>query len=109
MDITLGSPATRPSLPSPRQLTTHSFRRPRIQTAVVVAAVGALVLLGLWIRGADAQQPDSPLVPHRATYDMKLATARPNSGILEVNGRMVLEMVDSCDAWEVKQRKRKTT
>ncbi len=43
-------------------------------------------------------------MPHRATYDMKLATARPNSGIMEVNGRMVLEMVDSCEAWEVKQR-----
>jgi len=68
-------------------------------------------LLGLWIRGADAQQQlaqqqqqDVVLVPHRATYDMKLSVARPNSGIVEVNGRMVLEMVDSCEAWEVKQR-----
>jgi hypothetical protein len=63
-------------------------------------------LLGLWIRGADAQpqQQDVVLVPHRATYDMKLSVARPNSGIVEVNGRMVLEMVDSCDGWEVKQR-----
>lgn len=43
-------------------------------------------------------------MPHRATYDMKLSVARPNSGIVEVNGRMVLEMVDSCDGWEVKQR-----
>lgn len=50
------------------------------------------------------QQQDVVLVPHRATYDMKLSIARPNSGIVEVNGRMVLEMVDSCDAWEVKQR-----
>lgn len=62
-------------------------------------------MLGLWISRADAQQPqDVVLVPHRATYDMKLSVARPNSGIVEVNGRMVLEMVDSCDAWEVKQR-----
>ncbi len=104
MDITLGSPATRPSLPSHRQLTTHSFRRPRVQTAVVIAAVGALVLLGLWINGADAQQQDSPLVPHRATYDMKLSVARPNSGIVEVTGRMVLETVEACEGWEVKQR-----
>ena len=35
---------------------------------------------------------------------MKLSVARPNSGIVEVNGRMVLEMVDSCEGWEVKQR-----
>jgi hypothetical protein len=70
-------------------------------------------LLTLWIRVAgaqaqpqiqQAQQQDVVLVPHRATYDMKLSIARPNSGIVEVNGRMVLEMVDSCDAWEVKQR-----
>ena len=43
-------------------------------------------------------------MPHRATYEMKLAVARPNSGIAEVNGDMVLETVDSCDGWEVKQR-----
>ena len=84
---------------------TYSFRRSRVQVATPVAAVGALLLLGLWISGAGAQQAqDVVLVPHRATYDMKLATARQNSGILEVNGRMVLEMVDSCEAWEVKQR-----
>jgi hypothetical protein len=47
---------------------------------------------------------DSVLVPNRATYDMKLAVARPNSGIVEVNGNMVLETVDSCDAWETRQR-----
>ncbi|WP_139373723.1 EipB family protein [Enhydrobacter aerosaccus] len=50
------------------------------------------------------QPPDSVLVPNRATYDMKLAIARPNSGIVEVNGNMVLETVDSCDGWEIKQR-----
>ena len=87
----------------------------------------AAVLLGLWISGvADAQQkqplqqppPPPPvqsqpvegppadviLAPHRATYEMKLALARPNSGIVEVKGNMVLETADSCDAWNVKQR-----
>src|SRR5216683_5144053 len=117
MDITLGCPATRPS-PPPCPLITLSFRRPRVQIAVSLAAVGAVLLLALWIRVADAQQqqqptqpppqqpqpPDVVLVPHRATYDMKLALARPNSGIAEVSGAMVLETVDSCDGWEVKQR-----
>ena len=107
MDITLGRPATRPS-PPPCPLITLSFRRPRVQIAVSLAAVGAVLLLALWIRVADAQQqqqsPDVVLVPHRATYNMKLAVARPNSGIAEVSGRMVLETVDSCDGWEVKQR-----
>ena len=91
-------------------MNTLSFRRPRAQIAAPFAAVCALLLLGLWISVADAQQQlaqqqqDVVLVPHRATYDMKLSVARPNSGIVEVNGRMVLEMVDSCEAWEVKQR-----
>ena len=109
MDITLGCPATRPS-PPPCPLTTLSFRRPRVQIAVSLAAISAVLLLALWIRGADAQQQqvqqpqDVVLVPHRATYDMKLAVARPNSGISAVSGAMVLETVDSCDGWEVKQR-----
>lgn len=91
---------------APRQcpLTTYSFRRSRVQAAVITTAGAALLFLGLWIRGADAQQPDSPLVPHRATYDMKLSVARPNSGIVEVSGRMVLETVEACEGWEVKQR-----
>jgi hypothetical protein len=72
---------------------------------VSLAAAGAALLLGLWISTVDAQQPpDVVLVPHRATYDMKLSVARPNSGIVDVSGRMVLETVDSCDGWEVKQR-----
>ena len=92
-------------------MNTLSFRRSRVQIAAPIAAVCAVLLLGLWIKVADAQQQqlaqqqqDVVLVPHRATYDMKLNVARPNSGIVEVNGRMVLEMVDSCEAWEVKQR-----
>ncbi len=92
-------------------MNTLSFRRSRVQIAAPFAAVCAVLLLGLWISGAGAQQQqlaqqqqDVVLVPHRATYDMKLNVARPNSGIVEVNGRMVLEMVDSCEAWEVKQR-----
>jgi hypothetical protein len=86
-------------------LITLSFRRPRVQIAVLLAAICGLLLLALWIRVADAQQQqDIVLVPHLATYDMKLSVARPNSGIAEVGGRMVLETVDSCDGWEVKQR-----
>jgi hypothetical protein len=90
----------------------RSFRRPRVPTATSLAALAAALLLVLWINdAADAQQQrvegppaDVVLAPHRATYEMKLAVARPNSGIVEVNGKMVLETVDSCEAWNVKQR-----
>ena len=63
-------------------------------------------MLVLWIsESADAQpSQDVVLAPHRATYEMKLSVARPNSGIVEVNGNMVLETVEACDGWEVKQR-----
>jgi hypothetical protein len=104
-------------------------------------AIGAALMLGLWINTAAAQQPPPPqqpqsqqqppqqqpplapppplqplpvpsqpqedvvLVPHRATYDMKLADGRQaTSGVADVTGRMVLETVDSCDGWEIKQR-----
>src|SRR5207245_1326742 len=87
-------------------LTTYSFRRPRVHTAASFAAVGAILLLVLWISdAADAQQQQEVvLAPHRATYEMKLSVARPNSGIVEVNGNMVIETVEACDGWEVKQR-----
>ncbi len=49
-------------------------------------------------------EPEVVLVPHRATYDMKLSVARANSGIVEVNGKMILEMTDACEGWEIKQR-----
>ena len=72
----------------------------------------SVLLVVLWIsEAADAQQtpaeppaPEVVLAPHRATYEMKLSVARPNSGNVEVKGNMVLETVDACDAWSVKQR-----
>ncbi len=93
----------------------------------LLAPLNVVLFVGLWISaGALAQPaqpprpqpsriepsvqlapdpaPDSFLVPNQAMYDMKLAVARPNSGIVEVKGNMILETVDSCDGWEIKQR-----
>lgn len=69
-------------------------------------------MLVLWISGragAQQQRVETPpaeviLTPHRASYEMKLSVARPNSGIVEVGGNMVLETVDSCEGWAIKQR-----
>lgn len=99
--------------PAHRPLSTYSFRWFRVQAAVPFAAVIAIVVAALWIsdRAGAQQRPQDPppelevvLVPHRATYEMKLSVARPNSGIVEVSGRMVLETADSCEGWEIKQR-----
>ena len=83
---------------------------------MLLAAGAATLALALWISGSAraqttaAQDPQNPpiaevvLTAHRATYEMKLGLARPNSGISEVKGTMVLETADACDGWEVKQR-----
>lgn len=48
------------------------------------------------------------LVPHRATYEMRLSPGRKAMGVIDVRGLMVMESVDACDAWETKQRIRLT-
>lgn len=48
------------------------------------------------------------LVPHRATYEMRLSPGRRSVGVVDVRGVMVMESVDACEAWETKQRIRLT-
>lgn len=48
------------------------------------------------------------LIPHRATYEMRLSPGRRAVGVVDVRGVMVMETVDACDAWETKQRIRLT-
>jgi len=64
--------------------------------AAVAAALLATSLM------ASAQAAD--LVPHRAVYDMRLGTARHNSGIIDIRGSMIMETSESCDGWESTQR-----
>jgi hypothetical protein len=44
------------------------------------------------------------LAPHRAVYDMRLGSARHNSGIIDIRGSMIMETSESCDGWETTQR-----
>jgi hypothetical protein len=48
------------------------------------------------------------LVPHRATYEMRLSQGKRATGVLDVRGLMVMESVDACEAWETQQRIRLT-
>ena len=43
------------------------------------------------------------LVPHRATYEMKLGASNSGSQIVGIDGRMVLIYEASCDGWSVQQ------
>jgi hypothetical protein len=60
-------------------------------------------------KGAAAPPQSSPngplkLLSHRAVYELKLKSARSNSGISALDGRMVMEWTDSCDGPTLNQR-----
>ena len=40
-------------------------------------------------------------LPHRAAYDMTLARVESGSGIINVDGKMLVEVSESCDGWTV--------
>ncbi len=52
----------------------------------------------------SAQTASSGMASHRAIYDMTLKSARQTSDIAEINGQMLIEFVDVCDGWTLKQR-----
>lgn len=67
--------------------------------------VGALSLScsGLWLTPAEAAAVQ--FVPHRAIYDIVLARASPGSGITDMTGRMVYELVgNECAGYSQKMR-----
>jgi hypothetical protein len=43
------------------------------------------------------------IAPHRAIYDMKLASVKNGSNITGVSGKMLFEWADVCDGWAVQQ------
>lgn len=42
--------------------------------------------------------------PHRALYDLTLASTKSSSGIVDAKGSMMVEWADSCDGWTIDQR-----
>ncbi|MDP6954096.1 MAG: DUF1849 family protein, partial [Alphaproteobacteria bacterium] len=69
-------------------------------SAVGRGLTGALVLALAWLGSAHAAE----LSPHRALYEIELATVRGSSDITALSGRMVLEWADACDGWTVNQK-----
>ena len=61
-------------------------------------AAGCAMALGLSALAAPR------LAPHRAAYEIDLATVRHDSDITTLTGRMILEWSDACDGWTVNQK-----
>jgi EipB-like len=70
------------------------------------AMTGALALLAAWQAGpARAAGEDVLMAPHRAVYEMSLATARGGTGVTAVSGRMVYELTGSvCEGYTQNMR-----
>jgi hypothetical protein len=68
-----------------------------VRTALIAAAAGILVATP-----SNAWE----IAPHRAIYQLDLASARSGSQVSDVGGQMLFIWEDSCDGWTVEQRYR---
>jgi hypothetical protein len=69
------------------------------------ASMGALALLAAWLPQAARAGEDIVMAPHRAVYEMSLATARGGTGVTAVTGRMVYELTGSaCEGYTQNMR-----
>ncbi|MDA8229835.1 MAG: cell envelope integrity EipB family protein [Magnetospirillum sp.] len=68
-----------------------------LAVSAIAVLLTALAVTGAWAGGIT-------LAPHRAIYDMALASTKPGSGIVGANGTMSYEFADACDGWIVENR-----
>lgn len=69
------------------------------------ASSGALALMAAWPPQAARAGEDIVMAPHRAVYEMSLATARGGTGVTAVTGRMVYELTGSaCEGYTQNMR-----
>src|SRR5436189_3153290 len=78
----------------------------RLLRHCIGGAAGALALLATWQTApARAAGEDIFMAPHRAIYEMSLATARGGTGVTAVSGRMVYELTGSvCEGYTQNMR-----
>ncbi|HJU32730.1 MAG TPA: cell envelope integrity EipB family protein [Hyphomicrobiaceae bacterium] len=71
-----------------------------------LCTIAAAAVLGIAYRAAPATAAeDISLAPHRAVYEMSLATARGGTGVTAVSGRMVYELTGSaCEGYTQNMR-----
>ncbi len=71
-----------------------------------LAAIVAGVASALVVTPGPAATPGAigvEIVPHRAIYRLSLLSARSSSPVVDVNGAMMFQWTDACDAWAVEQ------
>lgn len=78
---------------------THTAARPKL-----AHLAGAAVLVLAAAMPARSAQAVPDIAPHLATYKLSLASARSQSPISGVDGKMTFAWNDSCDAWTIEQR-----
>ncbi len=59
---------------------------------------------GIWSVVSPAARAEVEIAPHRAIYAMSLRSARNNSSITDVRGKMLFQWADACDGWTIEQR-----
>lgn len=67
-------------------------------------ACGAVFVLALAAPALVAPAAAFQVQPHRAIYDLELATLRSGAAVADVSGMMLFEWADSCDGWIIGQR-----
>lgn len=50
-----------------------------------------------------AKVAEISIAPHRAIYDMTLASVKNGSNVSDVSGKMIFEWADACDGWAIQQ------
>ena len=71
----------------------------------VLAARPALIAFAAGVLAATPSDAWE-IAPHRAIYELDLASARMGSQVSDVGGQMLFIWEDSCDGWTVEQRYR---
>lgn len=71
----------------------------------IVPRFARLMLLAVFVAGSHGQPAwAGEPVPHRAVYDIELASAKTGSGIAAVKGEMLAEWSESCEGWALDHR-----
>ncbi|MBI1209375.1 MAG: DUF1849 family protein [Azospirillum sp.] len=69
------------------------------------AAVTAVLALAAVVPPVSGQAEAAvQIMPHRALYNMSLASTRRSSSVTDVRGKMMFEWADACDGWTIEQR-----